>query len=334
MTGGSHWRCALALAASLSAACATAELAIPRDAPYVLADGSIYIVGEKALEPVLTRWNEMFSRAHPGVRFTMLLRDAPVGIDGIIARVSLFAPVAHDAWESEIDPFKRLNGYRPLDIRVGRIGHAGPGRRNPPAIYVNAANPVAQLTIDEVGRILTAGQIPADLRRWSQVGLGGEWGKHAIHAYGTRDDGETLTALRLARFGGRPFARNYEALATDADVLEALSGDRYGIGLVWSTDAGTLPKDVKLVPLSAAPGRPPSSGAYDDVRRGSYPLSPHVHIYVASRDGASLDPVAREYLRLALSPQGQRVIEEMRDAAAGLVPLDPEEAARELARLN
>src|SRR5258706_7652357 len=106
---------------------AGAELAIPRDASYVLPDGSVTIVGDKALEPLLARWNALFIRAHPHIRFTMLLRNAPVGIDGIIAKVSLFAPVAHDAWESEVDPFKRLYGYRPLDVRIARIGHAAPG---------------------------------------------------------------------------------------------------------------------------------------------------------------------------------------------------------------
>jgi phosphate transport system substrate-binding protein len=333
LTGTAH-RAALVLAACLAGTGARAELSVPRGASYVLPDGSIHIVGDKTMEPLITRWNDLFIRTHPGIRFTMLLGNPPVGIDGILARVSLFAPVAHDAWESEIDPFKRLNGYRPRDVRVGRIAHAGPGRENPPAIYVNAANPIASLTIDEVGRIFTTGQLPSDLRHWSQLGAGGEWAKHSIHVYGTRDDGMTVTALRIERFGGRPFARHYEALANDADVLEALAGDRYGIGLAWSVDERSVPNGVRLVALSPGAGIPASSGEYEAVSRGRYPLSPHLHIYVGSAPGQPLDPVAREYLRLVLSPEGQRIVAELKDGRQGFVPLTPEEAAQELAKIE
>ena len=327
-------RAILLAAACFAGAGARAEIAIPRDAPYVLPDGSIHIVGDKTMEPLITRWNDLFTRTHPGIRFTLLLGNPPVGIDGIVARVSLFAPVAHDAWESEIDPFKRLYGYRPRDVRVGRIGHAGAGRENPPAIYVNAANPIASLTIDEVGRIFTTGQLPGDLRHWSQLGAGGEWAKHSIHVYGTRDDGMTVTALRIERFGGRPFARHHEALANDADVLEALAGDRYGIGLAWSVDERSVPSGVRLVALSPRAGIPASGGEYEAVSQGRYPLSPHLHIYVGTAPGQPLDPVAREYLRLVLSPEGQRIVAQMKDGRQGFVPLTPEEALQELAKIE
>src|SRR5437870_1095762 len=74
----------------------------------------------------------------------------------------------------------------------------------------------------------------------------GDWAKHAVHLAGTRDDDKAVTALRTARFGGLPFARHYEALAEDADVLQALAGDRYGIGLVWFVDAASVPREVRL----------------------------------------------------------------------------------------
>ena len=140
---------ALGLACAFLAFAGPCRSAPPVAAPgYVLADGSIRIVAEKTMEPVLSRLNTLMTRRHPELRFRMIFGDVPVGLDGIIARVSLFAPLAHDAWESEIDPFKRLNGYRPLDVRIGRLGHAGSGRANPPSIYVNAANPLRSLDID------------------------------------------------------------------------------------------------------------------------------------------------------------------------------------------
>ena len=167
----------LLLALCLLIGVALDRTALAAEASYFLPDGSIYIVAEKPLEPVLARVNELYARRHPDTRFTVLFGERPVGIDGIVARVSLFAPIAHDPWEGEIEPFRRLNGYAPLDVRIGRVGHSGPGRANPPAVYVNAANPLARLSLEDVGRIFTTGLSPSDLRHWRQIGVGGEWEK-------------------------------------------------------------------------------------------------------------------------------------------------------------
>jgi len=328
-------RRALGLACAFLAFAGPCRSAPPVAAPgYVLADGSIRIVAEKTMEPVLSRLNTLMTRRHPELRFRMIFGDVPVGLDGIIARVSLFAPLAHDAWESEIDPFKRLNGYRPLDVRIGRLGHAGSGRANPPSIYVNAANPLRSLDIDRVSRVFTTGNLPSDLRRWNQLGVGDEWGKHAIHVYGTRDDGMTTTALRLARFGARPFVRHYEALPADRDVLEAVAGDRYGIGLAGFVAESDVPNAVRRLALSESPSAIASLASYEDVRAGRYALSPSLHFYVDRAPNSPLDSIAAEYIRLALSAEGQRILAELKDTAAGFVPLDPEEAARELAKLE
>ena len=143
-----------------------------------------------------------------------------------------------------------------------------------------------------------------------------------------------ITALRTARFGGLPFARHYEGLPEDADVLRALAGDRYGIGVVWFVSAASVPREVRWVPLAENVGAPPSVGEYEDVRQGRYPLSPYLHLYIRSAPGEPLDPVAKEYVRLALSFVGQHIIEELKDGKQSYVPLTSEEAVRELAKIE
>jgi phosphate transport system substrate-binding protein len=308
---------------------------IPRDAPYLRPDGTIAVVGDDTMAPALVRLNALFVATHPALRFTMLLKPPPLGMDGVVANVSLFAPVAHDASEAEIEPFKRLTGHRPLDVHIGRLGYAGANRANPPAVYVNDSNPLRRLSLDEVSRIFTTGQMPSDLRRWNQLGVRGDWAKHAIHVYGARDDGAYITALRGEHFGGRPLVGHYEALPGDADILEALAGDRYGIGIAGSVDAARVPKGVRMLALSAAGVAGAASlASYEEVRSGAYPLAPYLHLYVRSAPGESLDPIVSEYIRLALSREGQRIIEGLKARRQGFVPLTPDEAARELSKVN
>ena len=310
------------------------DLVSPSDASYRLADGSVRVVGDLTMEPLVTRLNQLFIRDHPGIRFTLILRGPPTGIDGIVADVSLFAPLGREAWETEIEPFKRLTGYRPLDIRIGRRGYAGAGDQNPPGIYVHVDNPLRQLTMTELGRVLTAGQMPSDVRHWGQLDLEGQWAKHAIHVYGTRDDGRFVTGLRGAWFGGRPFRRDYEALAEDTDVLEAVAGDRYGIGVVDFVSRTSIPKNVRLVALAQDVNTRASLGEYDDVRQARYPLSPYLHLYVRTAPGQPLNPLAKQYIRLALSTDGQRLIEELKGEKEGYAPLAAEEVRQELAKIE
>jgi phosphate transport system substrate-binding protein len=164
--------------------------------------------------------------------------------------------------------------------------------------------PLPRLTVDQVARTFTTGQQPSDLRHWSQLGVDGEWAKHAIHLYGTRDDGRTVTALRTARFGGLPFARRYEGLPEDADVLRALAGDRYGIGVVWFVEGASVPREVRLVPLAENAGAPPSASRIRARCKRESALHPSHYLTIRSAPGEPLDPVVKEYVRLALHPWG------------------------------
>jgi phosphate transport system substrate-binding protein len=303
-------------------------VSISDDAPYRLPDGSIYFVGDSTMDPLLQELNALFIKTHPGVRFTMLTRSPPVGFDGIVAGVSAFAPIAHDAWESEIEPLRRQTGKAPLDI------HVGANRPNPPAIYVNARNSLAALSMDDVARIFTSGQPAGDLSTWSQVGIDGPLARHVIHVYGTRNDGRAMTSIRDVHFGSHPIVRHYEALATDADVLDAVANDRYAIGLVGFVEPATIPRQVRFVALKRSATDKGSTARPDEVRTGAYPLSPFLHLYVRRLSDQPLDPFVKEYIRLALSAEGQQVIDRLVRRRESYVSLTPNEAAAELKKID
>jgi phosphate transport system substrate-binding protein len=295
--------------------------------------GAYRIVADETMGPLVERLNQLYAELHPDARFTLTVHPPPAGIDGITAGVSLVAPVAHDAHETEIEPIKRLTGSAPLDIRIGRIGHVEHGRLNPPAVYVNAGSPLREIDLETLGRIFTAGSTSGDLRRWSQLGLGDEWAKHAIHLYGTRDDGGFITTLRAKLFAHRALAGHYEGLPADADVLQAVAADRYAIAIAGFVDPSKVPPQARMLALRDGNGTA-SLGGYDDVRDGRYPLAPHLHLYLRAGPGEPLDPVAKEYARVALSAQGQRAVADLRDAPQAYVPLSVDEARRELAKLQ
>ena len=86
-------------------------VAVPVTAPYVQRDGSILIVGNDGMEPLLAQFNALFERTHPGIRFALRCEGSSTGVGGLTAGVSALAPMSREAWPGEIEPFRRYYGY-------------------------------------------------------------------------------------------------------------------------------------------------------------------------------------------------------------------------------
>jgi phosphate transport system substrate-binding protein len=343
----SHWAmaCVLALAAfsplparaqgggAQAASYTPQRVAVPRAAPYVRPDGTIYIVGDDAMDETMAKLDALFARTHPGFRFTTLLKGSSTGVGGLTAGVSAMAPMGRPGWPDALSAFKEVYGYAPLDVHIGYDSFSHPGHKNPPALYVNARNPLAGLTAEQATRIFTAGAKGGDITTWGQLGLKGAWAHRRIHLYGLRDDGGFATSLRESKMGKHPFSPRYEALDKPEEVIAAVSQDPFGVALMGFYDPEKAPQ-AKLVPLAAREGAPFVAPTYENVEAGLYPYASDLRIYVNRRPGAPLDPFLKEYLRMVLSPQGQAIVAEGRDNEQGFVPLDPQAVRAELAKLD
>jgi phosphate transport system substrate-binding protein len=307
---------------------------IAKDATYVRADGAIYIVGNDGMDDILKAWNELFAKTHPGIRFEMLLKGSSTGIAGLTAGVSAFAPMGREAWGTDVSGFREVHGFPPFDIHIGYDGFVRPKHKNPPAVYVNAKNPLAGLSLEQLARVFTGGNPDGDVTRWQQLGMKGEWAKRAVHVYGQHDDGGAATSLRKTRLGNRPFTREYEELEKPCDVVKAVAEDPYGIGIASFCDAAAESPNARVLPLSWKAGQPFAVPSYDDVGAGRYPLGVHLRFYAVRAPGKPLDPLVKEYARLVLSKEGQAIIAAQKDSDEGFIPLNAAEVAAELARLD
>lgn len=323
---------ALLLASSLAAA---SPLRADPAQPYVNRDGSVAIVGNDGLEEVIVRLNALFTREHPDVRFSLRMEGSSAGMPALTAGATAFAPLTRDMWPGDQAAFRQVHGYDATPVRIGYNGHGPrPPAKTPPAVYVHRDNPLAGLSMEQVGQIFTAGAPAGDIALWSQLGLTGGWAPRRIHAYGLRDDGGFATGLRQARFGRRPFAASYEALATREDVIRAVAADRYGIAVLGWVNAAAISDQVRVLPLAARNGEPYYGPDKATVQAGRYPLAMPVQLYVNRAPGRPLDPLVKAYLQLALSPQGQAVIASQQDSEEGYLPLSESDLQAERGRLD
>ncbi|AYN97032.1 phosphate-binding protein [Pseudomonas sp. LTJR-52] len=315
-------------------ACA-AHLQPPTHASYLTSDGAIAIIGNDGMEELINELNALFVRYHPGFKFAVTAKGSSVGMPALTAGATAIAPMSREPWVGEANGYKQVMGHEPLDIRIGYSGH-GPRNngKTPPAVYLHPDNPLASLTVQQLAKIVTSGQPGGDINTWGQLGMDGEWKDRRIHIYGLRDNGGFATNQRLDKFGGLPFSPRYEPLPSRESILRAVANDPYSIGLTgWVKAADTAPQ-LRTLPISAVPGTQPRTPSYEDVAGGAYPLSSYLHLFVTLEPGQSLEPFIKEYLRLALSEEGQKLVRLQTSTVEGYVPLSLEDLAQERHKLE
>ncbi|MDE2049591.1 MAG: phosphate-binding protein, partial [Gammaproteobacteria bacterium] len=201
----------------------------------------------------------------------------------------------------------------------------GPQARSGPlVILVPAANPLPELTLAQLERIFTAGGRGL---RWGQLGLKGDLARRPIHLYGLAAKTPLGRFMRQHALDGRPFDERFIGLPESAEVGRDVGGDPLGIGFAAINHVTPA---VRTVPLSRREGERPSRATRADLLAGRYPLDRYLLMYVRIPPGGRLDPTAREYLRLALSPEGQRAIA---SGHLGYLPLSAAQAAAEREKL-
>jgi phosphate transport system substrate-binding protein len=163
------------------------------------------------------------------------------------------------------------------------------------AVIVNDANPVDSMTKDEVANIFAEGMSARHWNLYARDDKSGTWDTFKDRVMGTRTLG---TAKRF---------EDSRALA------EAVARDPDGIGFVGLPYTENV-KVLKIAEKGAIPLRPNKL----TVRTEDYPLSRRLYLYVPE----NAKPEAREFVRFALSPAGQDVVEK-----AGFVGQKPEIAA-------
>lgn len=336
-------------AAAQRSANAPATLAPPRAAPYTLPDGSIYIAGNDLIGPFLDEINDRFSERHPGFKFKMDSLSSGVAIAGVVSGKSAFGPTARDVTFVEKQAFASVYGYEVTDVLIGWDNSPDADRfppgKFPPTIWVNARNPIATLSMEQLAAILTTGSPKGDITRWGQIRFheapvgnnGGDYAKREIHVYIPALHGLPVISTGRARLGDNlSWTPRAEYLPMMEDVVNAVANDPFGIGITgwfpidegWDRQLELGPK-VRLLPLSVTADSKASRGGPGDL----YPLSGGLHLLINRSPGKPLDPWLKEYVQLILSKEGQDILRSM-TKTDGFIALTELETQRELQKIR
>ncbi|MFT3803612.1 MAG: hypothetical protein QM766_20660 [Burkholderiaceae bacterium] len=305
----------IATSIRLGLACALAGfIAVNAQAEHRASDVEIRIAGLGGdAASAVEGFNTLYRQTYPGTRLS-LVRSGNAGVVSLLMfERALLGVMDRPLAPLEQVPMRKIAGRDVLSVRVAE---ATAGHASRPAVHVHADNPVTRLTARQVERMLTVGNPGGDYSRWGQLGLDGDWARRSIHPYGPSEYSDAGGDLQRRRLHGRPFAPTYETVEPDR-LADRVSTDPAGIAILALDAPHPGLKRLEVVADD------------DDARPVSYARALYIH--VRREPGKPLDPVARDYLRLVLSPEGQRTLDSRQ---RGYRALSADDARSELRRLD
>jgi len=262
--------------------------------------GNLSSVGSDTMNNMATLWSEGFRKIYPSVKIQVEGKGSSTAPPALIEGTAQLGPMSRKMKKEEIDKFEAKYGYPPTGIRTALDGIA---------VYVNKDNPINELTLEQVDAIFSKTRklgYKEDVTIWGQLGLTGEWANKPISLYGRNSASGTYGYFKEISLGKGDYRDTVKEQPGSASVVQGVSEDKFGIGY---SGIGYTTSNVKTVKLAKKAGQPFYSESYENVLSGKYPLSRYLYVYVAMdpyKSGeAKISPLTREFLKYALSKEGQ-----------------------------
>ena len=260
--------------------------------------GNLGSIGSDTLNNLMTYWAEGFKKKYPNVNIQVEGKGSSTAPPALIAGTAQLGPMSREMKISEIEAFEKKHGFKPTRIGVALDSLA---------VFVNKDNPVKSLSLDKVDAIFskTHKRGGADITTWSQLGVTGKLAAMPISLYGRNSASGTYGYFKEHAMNKGDFKNSVKEQPGSASVVEGVARDFAAIGY---SGIGYATSGVRTVPLSSKEGGKVAEATYANVLDGSYPLSRMLYIYVAKKPGQPLPKVIEEFLRYALSREGQEIV--------------------------
>src|SRR5688572_4655688 len=259
--------------------------------------GSVSSVGSDTLNNLMTYWAERFGKFYPSTKVQIEGKGSSTAPPALISGTAQLGPMSRAMKGSEVDQFEKKYGYKPTPIRTAVDALA---------VFVHKDNAIKCLTVAQVDAIFSKSRrhgAKNDVTTWGQIGLGGDAANKPLSLYGRNSASGTYGFFKEQALKNGDFKDTVKEQPGSASVVQGITVDRYAIGY---SGIGYATAGVRAVPLAEKEGGTCVEATADNAYAGTYPLARFLYVYVNRAPGKALDPLTREFLKLALSKEGQQ----------------------------
>jgi len=251
-------------------------------APSVASAGTIAIKGSDTMVVLGQRWAEEYMKKKPGTTIQVTGGGSGTGISALINGTTDICEASRSMKDAEKAQLKEKTGAPPEEITVAKDGLS---------VYVNDANPLTELTMDQLKGIFTG-----KVTNWKEIG-----GPDAkIIPYSRENSSGTYVFFKEHVLQNADYTPRAQAMPGTAAVVNAVVKEKFAIGYGGAAYAKGI-KIIKVKKDAAAKAIAPSDATVKD---GSYPLSRPLFFYLRSKPAGDI----KSFIDWVLSPEGQGIV--------------------------
>lgn len=272
--------------------------------------GSLRLMCSDVLPGLVRAWVRSFTRRYPGVHVTF---GPPFeGSDAAKALVAGnidIAFVSRELKPTDVTSFQTKYAYPPTSVPVSGGSWRQYGFLDAVAIIVNPANPLQQLSLEQLDAVFSSSHLRGDRPAvtWGQLGATGQWASRPVHVYAIKpwNGFEEFVRQRVLNANGQrgEWRSGIHLDPTVFPLAQHVAADPDGIGFT-----GLAFVDAPVKVLAVGDGANAVAPSYTEVALAQYPLSRLIYANVNRRPGKALPPVVQEFLHFILSRQGQEAV--------------------------
>jgi phosphate transport system substrate-binding protein len=246
-----------------------------------LATAAVTVKGSDTMVILAQRWAEAYMQKNPAKKVQVTGGGSGTGIAALINGTTDIANASRAMKDSEKSKIRERYNNLPTETSVAKDGVA---------FYLNEANPVQQLTMDQL-----RGIYDGELENWKDVG-----GPDApIVVYSRENSSGTYVFVKEVVLEDGDYTPRAQTLPGTAAVVNAVSKEKFGIGY----GGGAYAKGVKEVKVVGKDGQAYLPTAAN-VKSGKYPLSRDLFMYSRAKPSGEV----KEFIDFCLSSEGQALV--------------------------
>jgi phosphate transport system substrate-binding protein len=238
--------------------------------------GDYVASGANGANPAMTALVKRFSELHPGVNIKLTDIDTETSIVNVNTGDVDFGYIGRELRTTE------------AKVTLTPIGFTGS------SMAVNAANPITNLSKDQVAKMYTA-----SIKDWSEVGSTAG----AVKAFVREAASSTRTTIESYVFGSNvpKYPAEVQEIFESADTIKAIGAFKGSIGTVTLNSKNLKDTSIKLIGMD---GVQPTLA---NLANGTWKISKPSYM-TTNMDPAKVKPAIKALVEFIKSPEGQKII--------------------------
>lgn len=246
----------------------------------------ITIKGSDTMVNLNAAWAEAFMKVNPGLEVSVTGGGSGTGIAALLNGTTDICAASRDMKEKE----KKLaaeKGIAPIELDVALDGIA---------VMVNKENPVSELTFDQLRKIFNG-----TYKSWKEVGGPNQ----PIIVLSRESNSGTYVFFQKRVLQKDNYSPEARLMPATAAIAQSCSQDRWVIG--YGGVGYALNSPVKIIKVKKTEKEETVFPSPENITSGKYPIARPLHFYTNGQPTGTI----RKFIDFVLSPEGQKIVEEM-----------------------